>query len=122
MPPTHPLGLQDAPDLNTVGLGDLDQTVEGPLGWPLLVVGGQIPASRALRPARWLRTGQRDDLAPFEFADTAYTSRPGQVTQPVEALVVEPRQPFTHRLHVTAQRRWYWSARRPSSPRSSSPA
>jgi hypothetical protein len=110
MPPAHLLHLQDPPDLTAVhldpfSLGGLGQGVQGPLRGCLLVVGGQVSARRALRPARRNRAGQRDDATPLVLAQPARPSRYRPVTQPVQTLAVEPVQPFPHGLRVTAQLR-----------------
>jgi hypothetical protein len=108
VPPAHPLRQQDPPHLTTphpdpLGLGGLDQTVEGPLRGCLRIRGVQVPTGGPCGAARRLGAGQRDDPTPLGFGDAALTPAAGPVPQPVQALGVKPCQPFPHRLHVTAQ-------------------
>ena len=80
MPPTHLLRQQDPPHLTAVhldppGPGGLDQAVQRPLRRPVLVSGVQVPASGALRAARRIRAGQRDDATPVMLAQPPRPSR-----------------------------------------------
>jgi hypothetical protein len=90
VPPTHVLGHQDPADLaalhlDAVALSGFDQRVQRPLRRSMRIWGVELPASRALRPPRRPRSSQGDDLAPLGFGDTAFASRSGPVTKPVQA-------------------------------------
>jgi hypothetical protein len=51
-------------------------------------------------PTGWHRPGQRDDASPLGLGDAEWPAHAGPVTQPVQALGVEPGEAFRSLTHL----------------------
>jgi hypothetical protein len=105
--PAHLLGPQDPPDLAASHLdaglpGHPSEGIQRPLRRALLLPSGQLPGPIAHQPPRRHRAGQRDDRRPLRLGDPPLASRTGPVTEPVDAVGVEPVQPAARRVLMAA--------------------
>jgi hypothetical protein len=109
--PAHPFGLEDpadlaAADLNAPGLGGSSQRVQGPLR-RLVGLLGPVKAKGAVglaqQPPGRVACDQGDDPSALQLPKPPGPTRAGQVTQPIDAVLVEAVQPAVDGALVTAE-------------------
>jgi hypothetical protein len=106
--PAHPFGLEDpadlaAADLNALGLGSSSQRLQGPLRRLLLIGRDQGAVGLAHQPPGRVAAHQGDDPSALQLPKPPGPTRAGQVTQPIDAVLVEAVQPAVDGAGMAAE-------------------